>query len=180
MPTLDHQDPQVTHVIKQLDELGWEAFQFGLIPVSWMEYQAQYLENIGSKVSGKIWMSRLIRQIWALHKQMWIERNSHVHGDGKSIHQAEIEAVDKAIRMEFTTGLDGLPAEFLKGFSGSVEDIIDRRNPVRKQQWLASIWYARDFLREARGLDPISRDPLAQAFITRFQVRRKRRRSNDG
>ena len=111
---------------------------------------------------------------------MWIERNSHVHVKGRSIHQAELEAVDKAIRTEFTRGLDGLPAEFSKDFSGSVEDIIGGHNPVRKQQWLASIWHARDFLRAQIGLDPIAKDPLAKAFITRFHTRRKRRRTNDG
>ena len=125
-------------------------------------------------------MSRLIRQIWALHNQMWTEGNSHVHRKGKSIHQAELEAVDEAIRTEFIRGLDGLPVEFAKDFSGDVEEIIEGRNPVRKQQWLASIWYARDFMREAQGLDPVVKDPLAQAFITRFQVRRKRRRSDNG
>ena len=111
---------------------------------------------------------------------MWLERNSHVHTNGRSIHQAELDAVHTAIRTEFTRGLDGLPPEFAEDFSGTANAIIEWTNPVRKQQWLASIWYARDFMRKAVGLDPLTKDPLAQAFISRFQVRRKRRRANDG
>lgn len=116
-------------------------------------------------------MSRLIRQIWDLHKQMWIERNFHVYVKGRYIRQAELETVDEAIRTEFTQGLDGLPPAFAKNFSGLVNNIVRLSNLVRKQQWFAYIWYARNFLREANGLDPIARDPLTQAFIIRFQVR---------
>ena len=88
--------------------------------------------------------------------------------------------MEDAIRWEFSRGLDGLPAEMSGNFKGDVERIVKDKNIVGKQQWLASIWYARDYLRSSQGLDKEDRNPLAQAFIERFKVRRKRRRGEEG
>ena len=80
--------------------------------------------------------------------------------------------MNEAIRNEFARGRDGIPLVFNIDISGRAERIIDEKDLARKQQWLASIWYARDFLRKEQDLDPEERDPLAQAFITRFHLRR--------
>lgn len=122
-------------------------------------------------------MSQLIRKVWDLQKKMWEHRNSFVHKESGSIHDKELEAVDEAIRVEFRRGLDGLPGEFAGNFRGDVKQLLDKKDPVIKQQWLASIWYARDNLRLEQGLDEDVRDPLAAAFISRFHLRRKRKRN---
>ena len=159
-----------------MDEIGWKHFGFGIIPTLWTQYQEEHLKQLGSKLTGQLWMSRLIRQVWALHKKMWLDRNSYVHKPGRSIHQAEEEAVNEAIKAEFARGRDGIPLAFDIDINGRAERITEEKDLTRKQQWLASIWYARDFLRKEQDLDPEERDPLAQAFITRFHLRRKRKR----
>ena len=111
---------------------------------------------------------------------MWTERNSHVHKQNGSCHKAEMEAVEDAIRWEFNRGLDGLPAELSGNFQGDVDRILENKNIVGQQQWLATIWYARDYLRHAQGLDKEERNPLARAFIDRFEVRRKRKQGEEG
>ena len=107
---------------------------------------------------------------------MWDHRNSFVHQTKTSIHDKEVEAVTKAVEYEFSRGLDGLPGEFVGSFRGEVERLAKSEDIVMKQQWLASIWFARDHLRFRQNLDPEERDPLEQAFITRFKLRRKRKR----
>ena len=82
----------------------------------------------------------------------------------------------KAIEMEFRRGLDGLPGEFAGSFRGEVEKLAKSEDIVMKQQWLASIWFARDHIGFSQGLEPEERDPLAQAFTNRFRLRLKRRR----
>ena len=91
------------------------------------------------------------------------------------MHEAEAAAIDGAIHLEFQRGLDGLPGEFAGNFRGTEADILKSTNIIWKQQWLSSIWYARDYLRQKQGLVVEERDPLAQAFITRFNLRRKRK-----
>ena len=71
----------------------------------------------------------------------------------------------------------GSPENFVGNFRAQVKDIVESNNLVWKQQWLSSIWFARDHLRHQQGLDLEDRDPLAQAFITRFNLRKKRRRA---
>ena len=103
-----------------------------------------------------------------------------MHKKNGSCHQAEEKAVEESIQLEFNRGLDGLPAEIRDNFVGEVERILEDKNVIGKQQWLATIWYARDYLRTSQGLDMEDRNPLARAFIERFKVRRKRKRGEGG
>ena len=70
--------------------------------------------------------------------------------------------------------------DYRRNFNGEVEKILDDKNIIGKQQWLATIWYARDYLRTSQGLDIEDRNPLARAFIDRFKVRRKRKKGEAG
>ena len=158
-----------------MDSLGWDQFCFGLISKSWTSYQDSYLKALGRRTSGVHWLSRLVRKVWGLQKRMWDHRNSFVHQPQRSIHEREVEAITKAIEHEFNRGLDGLSGEFVGSFRGEVEQLAKSEDIVMKQQWLASIWFARDHLRFRQNLEPEERDPLAQAFITRFKLRRKRK-----
>ena len=88
----------------------------------------------------------------------------------------EEEAINEAICWEFDRARDGLPCDFQADFDGEVGKLVGSSDIIKKQQWLATIWYARDFLRTSQGLDPEERDPVAQAFITRFHLRKKRKR----
>ena len=108
---------------------------------------------------------------------MWTHRNNFVHKNTGSVHDKELKAIYDAIKIEFIRGLDGLPREFSGSFTGEVKKKLDDWDVVYKQQCLASIWYARDNLRLSQGLNGEIRDPLAQAFITRFHLRRKRKRN---
>ena len=108
---------------------------------------------------------------------MWEHRNSFVHKTQTSLHDKEVEAVTKAVEYEFSWGLDGLLGEFVGSFRGEVERLAKSEDIVMKQQWLALIWFARDHLRFRQNLEPEERDSLAQAFITRFRLRRRREKS---
>ena len=92
-----HQDDRILHIIQYMDNIGWKNLGFGLIPQQWTQYQTQRLKNSNSKLSGVHWMSKLIRQIWKLHKKMWLDQNSYVHRGCKSIHAVEEEAINNAI-----------------------------------------------------------------------------------
>ena len=81
--------------------------------------------------------------------------------------------MEEAIRWEFNTGLDGLPTELRENFNREVEKILEDKNVVGKQQWLATIWSATDYLRTSQGLYIEDRNPLARAFIEKFKLPRK-------
>ena len=110
---------------------------------------------------------------------MWLHRNTFVHGEGKSGHELEAEAVENAIRREFITGRNGLSQDYSGLFRGNVQRILKQDTAVQ-QQWLSSVWAGRDRLRRSQNLDPWMRNPLAAAFIGWFHSRRKRKKKQNG
>ena len=47
---------------------------------------------------------------------------------------------------------------------------------LAKQQWLGTVWFARDRLRFEQGLTPWEKDLTAASFLRRARARRKRNR----
>ena len=104
-----------------------------------------------------------------------------MHKDSSTMHQHEVNAMDKAIRREFAVGRDGLPLSFSGFFSGNVERVL-KLDDISKSQWLNSIWLARDHIRKDQGLDAWPRELVAATFIQRAAQRnktRKKRRRNE-
>ena len=92
-----HIDENLLHVVQEQDSIGWDNFCFGLAGKSMVQFQQAYLESSGKKSSGSTWISKLIRQIWNLRKKMWDHHNGCVHKDSSTMHQHEVNAMDKAI-----------------------------------------------------------------------------------
>ena len=170
-----HFSEDVQELILAQDNLGWDAFCFGIVDKKWSKYQGDYLKSLGKLSSGTSSVSRLIRQVWSLQHKMWLHRNSFVHKDGGSGHQAEVDAVDMTIWREFLFGRDGLSQAYAGLFRGDVNQLLEKGINM-KQQWLYRVWAGRDCLRLSQGLDLWFRDPLASAFIRRHEVRMKRKR----
>ena len=166
---------EILSLIDEVDNLGWRNFCFGLIPKSWSNAQEQYLRSINRKQSGVSWMSQLLRRLWKIQKNLWLDRNKHLHNNGRSIHEYERMKVDQEIQREFSIGQNGLPEDFGTTFSGQVTTVLEKEDVV-KLQWLALVWYARDIQRSQIGLGPWPKDAIAANFISKFHLRRKRNR----
>ena len=166
---------EVVELITDMDQLGWRNLLFGLVPRSWTTAQQIHLASLNKKTLGENWMSQFVRQLWKLQKDLWLDRNKHLHNNGKSIHEYEMEQVNKEITREFAVGRAGLSADFSGTFSGQAKRILDK-DDISKLQWLASVWHARDMRRTELGLGPWPRDVTAANFISKFHQRRKRNR----
>lgn len=160
------------------DEMGWDSLMFGAAHQTWAREQGDCLSQMGQKMTGTAWVSQFIRKLWSLQHSMWMHRNSFVHKDGKSMHQHEEEAIDRALREEFILGRSGLLMYYDGLFRGSVRRLLDGSTET-KVQWIYRAWSGRDRLRLEQDLDLWYKDPLAATFIRRNQVRRKRRRTHD-
>ena len=73
--------------------------------------QQYFLEYLGYKSLGEVWISKLVRKIWEVQKIMWGHRNSYVHASNRTIHHHEEEAMTVLIWWEISAGQNGLPAE---------------------------------------------------------------------
>ena len=94
------------------------------------------------------------------------------------MHKHEEDAVERVIREEFIIGRNSLPQEYAGLFRGSVQRIL-KADSATKVQWVHRVWSRRDRIRKEQDLDPWYKQPLAATFITRNQIRRKRKRRDD-
>ena len=164
--------------LREQDFIGWNNLAFGMVGKTLVKMQRVRLKAQEKKTPAHVWVSKLIRKIWDLHKKMWDHRNSFVHKDQTSMHSFEIEAMDRAIRWEFTVGRKELPITFNGFFRGTVERIL-AKDAIAKCQWLSSIWYARDFYQRQQNLELWNKDTVASTFIQRNTIRKKRKRRLD-
>ena len=171
---LTHTNDQVREIIKAQDSVGWAPFCFGTLHKIWSEAQGRHFSALGKRTHGTTWTSKLIRQVWDLQHKLWVHRNSFVHQSGHSVHQHEREALDRAIRMEFIIGRNGLEKEYDGLFRGNVNRLLNHSDTA-KMQWLYRVWMGRDRIRAKESLPLWYKEPLAASFMDRARVRRKRK-----
>ena len=172
---LPYFDDMVQNIIRDQDTMGWDHVLFGAVHTTWSREQGEYLSDLGKKTTGTAWVSQFIRRLWDLQHAMWINRNTFVHNDKKSLHQHEEDAIDRVIREEFILGRNGLSHDYAGLFRGNVDRLLNT-DSATKIQWIYRVWSGRDRLRKEQDLDPWYKDPLAASFIRRNEVRRKRKR----
>ena len=93
---------------REQDEIGWWNFLLGCVTPKFAEVQQAYYMSIGSKRTGKVWLRRLVTQIWEVHWQMWEHRNYVLHETLTPHKQQELESLHDEIRSEFSQGTQGL------------------------------------------------------------------------
>jgi hypothetical protein len=149
------------------DGIGWFNFINGFISTKWRLIQTAHFKDMRSLKSPILWISRFQRRIWLIPWQLWQQRNDVLHNDGRTIHFQESAAVNREIRKEYVMAGEGLPASYQHLFQGNEEDLI--RQPIhKKQEWLKSVWVARDhYMPRQVG----HRNGIAEAFYLRWKKR---------
>jgi hypothetical protein len=83
------------------DTLGWLSFIKEFPSNHWQAAQTCYLEWLGSRKSGRWWMTALIRKFWPIACDIWDVRNGIVHA--RETNEASVIR-DTAITAEFASG----------------------------------------------------------------------------
>jgi hypothetical protein len=149
------------------DSIGWYNFTNGFIARKWRYIQEAHFKDIRSIRSPDLWMTKMQRKIWEIAWKMWRHRNDFLHNDGTTIHFQESAAINRAIRMEHNATGEGLPDMYQYLFRGEVENIIQQ--PIHaKQDWLRSVWAARDHHMPGQ-VGP--RDSMAESHYLRWKTK---------
>ena len=159
-------DRALRQATQQQDSLGWRSFLHGFIGKKWRLAIEQHFVASNSRKSSILWVSRFVRKIWDIQKQLWMDRNDTLHGDGNTIHVTEIMAINEEILAQWTEGQQQLPDRYKHLFSGEFR-LLYQANFHRKQQWLTSVWLAR----EKHSTTPTLRNPIANNFYQRWHSR---------
>lgn len=121
---------------------GWRRFMDGFWAKEWEEIQAQYMLQNHNKKSARNLISLLQRRIWQIPWELWEHRNNELHQEGDRTHRQETTDLNNIINQEWERGRDTLPQRYNSLFNTTRERLLEALF-FKKQQWIASVWVAR-------------------------------------
>ena len=75
LPTSQSTFPGLADAVDNQNKIGWQALLEGCPAKGWEESQQMYFSWIGSRRTGKRWLSAVIRKLWDVAWDMWDHRN---------------------------------------------------------------------------------------------------------
>ena len=118
-------------IFENQTNIGWLKALMGLLAKNWSEVQNLHIQFLGSKTSGKIWISLLIRKIWDVAWEFWNFRNNTLHGPEGPRKLDIIDLINKGVTRHLEKGSIGLPTQFHFLFHTSIHTLLTR--PIRKR-----------------------------------------------
>jgi len=144
-------------LLKQ-DRIGWDAAFEGRWSSDWAHVQQAYLTFIGSKKTGRRWLTMVIQKMWDIAWDLWEDRNG-VNADKQAARQ--LLALQTRVTAEFQCGYRLLHFRSQALFTRcTLTQRLTHSEPTLRS-WLLRVEQAR----RRCLLDPMSvnRDPIAQA-----------------
>ena len=132
----------VKQVYEAQSEIGWRLFLDGCLSVEWAKAQQVYLSWIGSRRSGQQWAAGLIKQLWMVQWDAWMNRNEALHNTPLAENMSGGIALDRALRKEWQQGFMLLPKSIKIMLPKKVECVLNSGLHQRKG-WLVMIRRAR-------------------------------------
>ena len=125
--------------MKKQKEIGWQAFLEGTPATGWSDVQQRYFEWIGSRKTGKRWLTSVIQKMWDIAWDLWDHRCKILHNKDSSILHARQE---DDIKTEFDKGTAGLLPHTKRMFSDGLLRVL-QRNQQRREAWIVCVQAAR-------------------------------------
>ena len=129
----------LSDIMKKQEEIGWQAFLEGTPATGWGEVQQRYFDWIGSKKTGKRWLTSVIQKMWDIAWDLWDHRCKILHNKDSSILHARQE---DDIKTEFDKGTAGLLPHTKRMFSDGLLRVL-QRNQQRREAWIVCVQAAR-------------------------------------
>jgi hypothetical protein len=120
--------------------IGWQALLEGCLVCEWAAVQQSYYTWIGSRRTGRRWVSLLIRKLWDTAWDLWEHRNGIVHR--ASVNSGHLHSVHTSIRHQISLGPGRLAASDLPHFNSGA-DILQDGPPEMQVAWLGNVISAR-------------------------------------
>jgi hypothetical protein len=136
----------VARALRDQEEIGWTNLLEGCVAKAWEEIQQRYYCEIGSKWTGRRWVTELIKKLWAVAWDMWEQQNGALYKAECNEVNQNIRLVDEEIRQLFRRGAEGLPARVHYLFAGHVDDLL-QTSAQHRQKWLQTVKGARGISR---------------------------------
>jgi len=127
--------------IESQNRIGWRALLEGCVSVYWQEVQQRYYEWVGSRRTGRRWVSQLILKLWEVAWDLWEHRNGYVHQH--QVPYGSIQGLIPAIHSQLQAGHLRLAPQDQALFSAGAS-LVDSTNTSIQLAWLQHITTARE------------------------------------
>jgi Reverse transcriptase (RNA-dependent DNA polymerase) len=133
----------IQQLFEQQDKVGWRVFLEGCVVLDWAAVQQDYYTRIVSRKTGKRWVTELIQKLWQVAWDQWEHRNGILHKkEERKVHELLSRETDRALRTEYTRGMDGLPSNNAHFFSKTLLELL-KADLQSKRLWVANVRTAR-------------------------------------
>jgi hypothetical protein len=150
--------PGLSQATRQQDIMGWSAAFEGRWGTLWAPVQDSYYKWLGSRKSGRRWLTAMIGRIWKVAWDLWEHRNGvHQIQQLQDRHEANIPL----IQHEFNTGWYALSRRDYHLFRRSIQVLLVL-HPDKQDAWLRRVTGAR---RRARYIAACRTLRAQQAFL---------------
>ena len=95
-----------------------------------------YLQSLGSKLTGLVWIEYLIRKLWDALRGTWNHRNHNLHTTEGKVKMALLENINNRVRFNLRRGMFRLPSRCQFIFNTNLHSLLSR--PVHQRLSLIS------------------------------------------
>ena len=163
--------PHLNKAVTVQAQLGWQGFLHGFTAVHWAIAQHNFLQFKSSKLTGKRWISALIKKLWETIWALWRYRNGLVHNATNTPLKKLTALLNITVLKELQIGLGNLPQNYAYLFQKKMSQVL-KTSINQKKQWVLTVWSARDTL-TPHHISTTQRHPLIISILTAWKHRIK-------
>ena len=161
--------PHLSTAIALQNLIGWKGFLHGFTAVQWEHAQHNYLQFKQSKLTGKRWISALIKKLWETIWALWRYRNGLVHDVTNTPIKKLNALLNITVLKELQFGLSDLPHNYAYLFQKKMSQVL-KTSVNQKKQWILTVWTARDTLTPLH-ISTTQRHPLISSILSAWKHR---------
>lgn len=136
-----HRTRGIAEATAKQDRMGWDAAFDANWHIDWIAIQQRYYEYLGSRRTGKRWLVSLIKKLWDIAWDLWMDRN-HTNARLKTARLRSV--LEKKVTREFRQGYLDLHVRSHQLFTASPLDIKLTKSDNLLESWLLRVSRTRD------------------------------------
>ena len=124
-------------------QVTWYFLLCGLLTEDIVSLQQSYFNDIDSKKSSSRWATNLIKKLWNIPHQLWLQRNEALHKKESIYKQSKLQILKTSITNEYNYGLANLPQIYSSYFNQPLRVLLKKSTHSLKR-WFLIIRSARE------------------------------------
>ena len=124
-------------------QISWYYMLCGMLTENIVSLQQSFYNDIDSKRSAQRWATNLIKQLWNIIHQLWLQRNEALHQKDSIYKLSRLQILMNSITNEYNYGLADLPSIYSSYFNTPLPIILKKSSKFLKR-WFLLIWSDRE------------------------------------